>query len=395
MPQAHDKEHEDVRNAGGKRAADMLAAMGREPLSPPLYARQQRKRVEHVVAHPCAERDVPAAPEIAEGDREVRLAEVGSHLDAEQPSKAEHHVDTAREVRVLVNRIHQDSHDDNRSRHAGIDVVQDGIDGLQQHVRNGTFLHEAITDLEQGAARVRGIKRMPLVKLMRQCVETVDGTLYELREERDEQQVLREVSLGVVLAVVRVDDVADRLERVKRDAERQQDAGNPVVARNEVVKDRLRVLDVAEDAEVQKQHREQNEPFLADEPLLYGLLFVTRLSLLSSSLRLRVEVGERKARDPRARSRDADEDEILETRERIEGQRRHEQDDPLALAERAADSVIHRERDGEEYDESERIELQTKGLSKQTARTRGRMDIYRRRFYHMVRFCLQGHTSPA
>ena len=79
-------------------------------------------------------------------------------------------------------------------------------------------------------------------ELRGELVVAGDGALNQLREEGDEQREAHGVLLRRVLAVIHVDQVADGLERVKGDAQRQQQVKRPAKG----LGCRRRVLEYAE-----------------------------------------------------------------------------------------------------------------------------------------------------
>lgn len=99
----------------------MFADVCRCPRGERLHGWTQSHRIKDIVAHPGTERDVPTMPKIGNGDREIGLAEVLGHLDAEELRDAAHHIDATGEIGVLVNRIQEDAIDDDTSRRGGVD----------------------------------------------------------------------------------------------------------------------------------------------------------------------------------------------------------------------------------------------------------------------------------
>jgi len=64
VPDADDGEHQQVRHSSGQYAAQMLAAVLGCPFAETLHRLGQGEGVKEVVAHPCAEGDMPTPPEI-------------------------------------------------------------------------------------------------------------------------------------------------------------------------------------------------------------------------------------------------------------------------------------------------------------------------------------------
>lgn len=63
------------------------------------------KRDIHIVTEPAAKGNVPSAPELRQGSREVGMVEVGVKVEAEQLRHADGHVGIAAEVEVELKRI--------------------------------------------------------------------------------------------------------------------------------------------------------------------------------------------------------------------------------------------------------------------------------------------------
>ncbi len=109
-----------------------------------------------------------------------------------------------------------------------------------------------------------------VVELVDQVLEAQHGAGDKVREDRHEGREVDQVARGRGVAAVHVDDVADRLEDVERDADRQQHMGEDEWLqphrghdRIEAVDAEVGVLEVAEDAQVDA-HAEQ-------QPALRGL----------------------------------------------------------------------------------------------------------------------------
>ena len=120
------------------------------------------------------------------------------------------------------------------------------------------------------AARVDAARVLPLLELGQELAGADDRTGHEVREERDVDREVEEVH-RLDLAPVDVDDVAHRLEREERDADRQRDAedlgidvdpdvGERVACRH---LEELRVLEVAEQPEVAGDRDDERDPAVA------------------------------------------------------------------------------------------------------------------------------------
>ena len=225
---------------------------------------------------------MPAVPVLGERAREVRAAEVFAHGDAEHLRHAARDVDAAGEVGIELQRVHE-----RRQQHVGAGVVGvrpgDGVDHAHGAVGDDELFEKAPEDQLCAEADVVKVIFVLVIELVRQLVVHADRALNDLREEGHEQRELADVALGGHFFAVDVEHVAHGLERVKRDAQRQQ---QPDVAERDRQphgrKERLHglgkeviVFEHGEDAEVQQQDGDH-------ERLAAGLaaLFV-RLALLA------------------------------------------------------------------------------------------------------------------
>ena len=100
---------------GGQGAGDVRTGLFLERLAHAGNRAGQREGIEHVVAHPRAQTDVPAPPEIAEGDGEIRPLEVRRKLYAEELGDARHQINAAGKIRVLLEGVKQHTDDDDRA----------------------------------------------------------------------------------------------------------------------------------------------------------------------------------------------------------------------------------------------------------------------------------------
>ena len=177
-----------------------------------------------VVAEPGGQRNVPATPEVADARRKIRRIEVLHQVEAEDLCRADRDHRVAAEVAVDLQRKRQRRQ---QQRHAaeGRVVVPDGVHEDRSPVGDD-HLQEESPDHQDGALghafRVPQLLFVSVLYLGQQVFRTLDGSRHELREERHEQRVAQQVLLRLRVAAVHVDDVAQRLERVERDADGQQ-----------------------------------------------------------------------------------------------------------------------------------------------------------------------------
>ena len=217
-PPQHERPVRAVPQAGDQERDQQV----QPPPALPLAVAAERN-VE-IIAEPRGQRDVPAAPEIADARREVRRVEVLHQVEAEDLRRADRDHRVAAEVAVDLQRKRQRRQ---QQRHAaeGRVVVPDGVHEDRSPVGDD-HLQEESPDHQDGALghafRVPQLLFVSVLYLGQQVFRTLDGSRHELREERHEQRVAQQVLLRLRVAAVHVDDVAQRLERVERDADGQQ-----------------------------------------------------------------------------------------------------------------------------------------------------------------------------
>ena len=259
VPDADQQEHQHVAQRGGKRTGDLRMDVLFERLAHVCHRLGQRKGIENVVAHPAAQADVPAAPEVAQRNGEVRTLEVGRKLDAEELSDAGDHVDAAGEVRVLLEGVEQDAHDDDRA--AVLALVAENLLDQRKRTVGDDLLFEKAPEHQQGAALdVPEVKAMRFIKLMGKLIEPRNRSLNQLREEGHEQRKACRVLFRGIFAVVYVDEVAHRLECVEADAQRQKQVerrGGLACQRRAPGEQRAHVFQHRQNAEVEQQHGEE------------------------------------------------------------------------------------------------------------------------------------------
>ena len=151
VPDTDDQEDDQGCKRRRQHLGDMRAGFGLAELGAAhLLARVEERRadcqrVEDIVLHPRAERDMPSAPIFVDGLREVRTLEVVDQIDAEELRHTAGDINTAREVGVQLERIEQDGEG---QRRAGILIValrgrSDGIDRHDRSVGDDQLLEEA------------------------------------------------------------------------------------------------------------------------------------------------------------------------------------------------------------------------------------------------------------
>ena len=112
-----DADHEEHHNAGetGRQDLGCMASKVRVPEARPAQLLtgggkewRQGQRIENILLHPGAQRDVPAAPVIVDRGRQIRLAEVLRKADPQNLCNPSGNIDAARKIRIELQRIQKD-----------------------------------------------------------------------------------------------------------------------------------------------------------------------------------------------------------------------------------------------------------------------------------------------
>ena len=306
MPDAHQQEDQNVAQRRGQRAGDVRAQARFGRLGEPGHGPGQREGIEDIVAHPRAQGDVPPAPEVAQGDGEVGTFEVGRKADAEQLRDAGDQVDAAGEVAVLLQRVKQHGHDDHRAA-VRLLPAEHRADQRERAVGDDLLFEEAPEHEQRAALDVCNVEAVRRLQLGGELIKARDRALNQLREEGDEQRKLRRVPLRRVFAVVHVDQIAHRLERVKRDAQRQHQRKRRTSHGRQ---QRRGVLEQREHAEVEQQHGIKDRA-LAAFGLRLERLFARRVQFgpagLERRLALLADAADAKRARPGGQRRQQDE----------------------------------------------------------------------------------------
>ena len=350
VPQAHEEEHEDVGHAGRQRAARVGAELGLRPLAEGLHGLDERDGVEDVVAHPGAERHVPATPEVSERGREVGLREVALHGDAEELRYALDDVDAAREVGVHLDGVGEHAVEHERPGDGARHVVEDGVHVPREHVGDGKLLEDAVPQGEGALAHRVEVGRALSGKLGHRLVVAVDGALDHLREPGDEEQEARVVALGRILAVVGVDEVAERHEGVEGDAEGQHDAeARGARGRAEVEEHHVEVLEDAQDDDGHGEEADEGPALACGIARLDGLALGAVLGGLAGLLGRVVYAPERESAHPDVeRGGDQEAERGDAAHEDVECHACREQHLPLVCGRQTTHPVVGNERAADE-----------------------------------------------
>lgn len=173
-----------------------------------------------VIPKPRRQRDVPPTPKLCNVTAEIRHIEVAHQFDAEQFGRTDGDVTIAREVAVYL-----EGEEDGCQQQGTSTLLCVSREHLI-HIRSAIVGHHNL--LEQTpkdlAHTVNSgmIIELPLLEKLRQEVRRpLDGTGYQLWEKRDEGKECDDVLGRCYLTPIYVDGVRQGLERVERDAHRQ------------------------------------------------------------------------------------------------------------------------------------------------------------------------------
>ena len=154
------------------------------------------------------------------------MVEVLAEMEAEHPAEADGHVAVTAEIVVDLHQIRDGADPGGRDVQYLRTSAENGVRGGAHRVGDQDLLAQADGKAPQAGGDllpVRGAR----IDLMRYIPVPDDGSGDQLGEEGDVQKDLRVVLLGRHLSAVYVDHVGQRLEREKRDADRQGYGGDP------------------------------------------------------------------------------------------------------------------------------------------------------------------------
>jgi len=165
---------------------------------------------------------VPAAPEFGDRLREVRVVKVACQINAEHLGGADGDVAVAAEVAVD---LHGEQDDRKRDFKAGVllQIVENLIDEDRDPVGDDELQEQSPDHHDKSAPRAQIVEGLRVLQLRQKIFRALDGARDELREEGDKERLAEKITLRRDAAAIDVRRVAERLERVKRDADRQND----------------------------------------------------------------------------------------------------------------------------------------------------------------------------
>ena len=178
--------------------------------------------IEDIILKPCAERDMPAHPELLNARREEGLAEVFRQPDAEDLCAADDDVHRAREFHVqLAGVAHHRKGGD--AAVIGGGIGKDALDQDVQPVGDDDLFHHAEQDALHAEGQVFPCERAALPQRQGGLPIAANRALHDLREKAEEQHEPAEVAVRADRAAVYVDQVGYRLQRIERNADGQQE----------------------------------------------------------------------------------------------------------------------------------------------------------------------------
>ena len=189
----------------------------------PAAAAAAAEREIQIIAEPCAQRDVPPAPELRHAQREVRAAEVFRQMEAKHPADADGHERVAPEVEIELERIRERGHPRQRRREA--------LKADRGHIAPEAAELVGEQDLERHAEheQLQPVDRLPqrhiaCAELRLQLRIARDRAGDELREHGQVRAECEQRALRRDRAAVDVDEIAAGRKRVKANADRQRPA---------------------------------------------------------------------------------------------------------------------------------------------------------------------------
>src|SRR4029077_9276198 len=160
---------------------------------------------------------MPAPPELGDRRRAVRVIEVWRKAVAEQPRRADRHARIAGKVEIDLP-VEGDRRSQQRVRIVLVDMREYRVGDLRQRVSDRRLVDEAAQQQADADRLLRRRKRPRVPDLRHDEARSHDRPGDQLWEEADVQGYVDEGWLGLDLAAVHVDDVADGVERVEADA---------------------------------------------------------------------------------------------------------------------------------------------------------------------------------
>ena len=160
---------------------------------------------------------MPSAPEFRNGGGEIRCVEIAHELNPEKPGRARCYHGVAAEVAVYL------KGEENRRRNeippAGVDILLPaavyGVNVYAQPVGQNELEKIAPQHQKQAVSEIGKFQLLRHGKLLQKILGPLNRPCDELRKERHEKRIAKEILLRVYVAAVHVDGVAQRLKGVE------------------------------------------------------------------------------------------------------------------------------------------------------------------------------------
>ena len=189
---------------------------------------------------------MPALPEVAAGVGFVGRVEVLGQSEAHEQGHTNGNVGVAREVGVDLEAVAVEGHQVLKTRETS-GVLKHAVDEVhRQVVRQEHLLQESIQDPKCGDAKLLFSQVVLLVELGNEVRRAHNGPGHQLGKEAHVEPKIQDVLDRLDVPAVHVHRIADGLERVERDADRQQDLIHPEPAAKQVIRPQREVVDRGE-----------------------------------------------------------------------------------------------------------------------------------------------------
>lgn len=173
-----------------------------------------------IVAEPGGEGDVPTAPEFGDVATEIGYVEIATQLKTKEFGTAYGTIAIAREIAVDLDSKEEGSQP--KRGGAGLsEIVPNRVDIPTTTVGDDHFLEESPEDLPDPVEGLRRTKTASRLELRQEIGSTLDRPRDELGEKAYKSQKFDEVACGGNLMPVDIDGIAQRLEGIETDADRE------------------------------------------------------------------------------------------------------------------------------------------------------------------------------
>ena len=212
---------------------------------------------------------MPAAPEFLDGRGEIRAFEVGHQLHAEEIGRALGDVRVSGKIAVDLEGEEHGGHHQGKAL-VEMDLIVNPVHVHGQIIGNHQLFKETPGHKLHAVGRLVVVEYVLLPDLVQQVFAALDGSGHQLGEEGHEGGVNAEMSLRPNLAAVDVDHVAEGLEGVKGDSNRQHQLQRHRVHGNgdgtaeiaDGLADEVEVFEHEENAKTTHQGGGENQAFL-------------------------------------------------------------------------------------------------------------------------------------